>query len=453
MKRVALAFVLGFVANLSARADARWNGVVLKGVTDREPCSYVAGETMIYSFSLENMSAETDLTGFSLKWKRQGDDGVTQEGTLPLAPSGMTVATSIATPGFVRMEAWVVDESGAKVKRDTSIGKSCLGHEEVSFTGGSGASLRKIVPGVATPADFDAVWEAALARLNAKKPVTTENLASCYEDVTGSAAFTRLAVTVPSFGPNWTDCHATGYLTMPKNASNGSLSAVVSFDGYGVYRPSVPGGVEDPRAMTLHINAHGFYPLVMTDDEYDAFVKNVIDARPGGYGFNGEDNAVFERAYFFGMAMRVVSATTFLREFAKTRPEWNGKLIAKGGSQGGLQASWAASLVPGVTQVVLSAPWCCDLGGTTVGKMGGWRPGWTAALGYYDPVSHAARMPANQIKTIERSALGDYIAPPSGHAVLFNALRGRRTISFVQGGDHYNNPDIYEQHDNKRVCK
>ena len=57
MKRVALAFVLGFVATLSARADARWNGVVLKGVTDREPCSYVAGETMIYSFSLENLSA------------------------------------------------------------------------------------------------------------------------------------------------------------------------------------------------------------------------------------------------------------------------------------------------------------------------------------------------------------------------------------------------------------
>ena len=60
-------------------------------------------------------------------------------------------------------------------------------------------------------------------------------------------------------------------------------------------------------------------------------------------------------------------ATTFFREYLKTRPEWNGKdLAACGGSQGGLQASWAAALVKGVSEVRLEVPWCCDLGGREV---------------------------------------------------------------------------------------
>ena len=138
------------------------------------------------------------------------------------------------------------------------------------------------------------------------------------------------------------------------------------------------------------------------------------------------------------MAMRVASATTFMREYVKTLPAWNGRdLIVQGGSQGGLQASWAAALVKGVSEVRLEVPWCCDLGGREVGRMGGWRPKWHPTLGYYDPVNMAKRFPKEMTKTVARSALGDYIAPPCGHAVLFNAMKGKKSVEFVQGGDHY----------------
>ena len=433
------------------------DGVVLKGVTDKDPCSYVVGEKMKFSFSLHGLADGVSLDGLKLKWKRQGDDGKTEEGLVPLSRRPMTVATSIAKPGFVHMEAWVVDSNGDKVKRAKSIGKSCLGNEEVYFTGGAAAGLRKISHGVAEPSDFDAVWKSALKRLFADKPVNAGNVASFarvlpQSEAGGNPNAIRVAVAVPSYGPNWTDCHATGYLTMPKNAKPGSLKAVISFDGYGIYRPSIPWTCDDGK-IELHVNAHGIYPLDLDDAAWEAFQRDVINAR-GGYAFNDDDNAVFEKAYFFGMAMRVASATAFLREYVKTLPEWNGKdLISQGGSQGGLQACWAAALVQGVSKVRLEVPWCCDLGGTSVGRMGGWRPALKPALGYFDPVNMAKRFPASMEKSIERSDLGDYISPPSGHAALFNAMKGRKTVKFLQGGDHYGEPGVYSQTDARKACK
>ena len=431
--------------------------VVLKCETNIEPCSYRVGEKMKFVFSLLALDAAEPIDGLKLKWKRQGDDGKTEEGLVPLSRRPMTVVTSIAKPGFVRMEAWVVDSNGDKVKRTKSIGKSCLGNEEIYFTGGAAAGLKNISQGIAEPSDFNAVWKSAIKRLFADKPVNAGNVASFARELPQSEAggnpnAVRVAVAVPSYGPNWTDCYATGYLTMPRNAKPGSLKAKVSFDGYGIYRPSIPWTCSDDT-IELHINAHGIYPLNLDDSAWEAFQRDVINAR-GGYAFNDEDNAVFEKAYFFGMAMRVASATTFMREYVKTLPAWNGRdLIVQGGSQGGLQASWAAALVKGVSEVRLEVPWCCDLGGREVGRMGGWRPKWHPTLGYYDPVNMAKRFPKEMTKTVARSALGDYIAPPCGHAVLFNAMKGKKSVEFVQGGDHYADPGHYSQTDARKVCK
>ena len=202
--------------------------VVLKCETNIAPCSYRVGEKMKFVFSLLALDAAEPIDGLKLKWKRQGDDGKTEEGLVPLSRRPMTVATSIAKPGFVRMEAWVVDSNGDKVKRTKSIGKSCLGNEEIYFTGGAAAGLKNISQGVAEPSDFNAVWKSAIKRLFADKPVNAGNVASFARELPQSEAggnpnAVRVAVAVPSYGPNWTDCYATGYLTMPRNAKPGSL--------------------------------------------------------------------------------------------------------------------------------------------------------------------------------------------------------------------------------------
>lgn len=430
---------------LAANAGAL-DATILKGVTDKDPCSYKVGEKIVFTFSLDDAPADAKaLDGLQLKWKRRGDDWVNNEGMFPLRRDGMKVETSLGRPGFLHLEAWIVDANGEKVKRDEKSNASCTGSEEICFTGGAGAEIEKIEQGVPEPKDFNARWKGALAKLLRDKPVNAKTIGGFSRSVGGERDFICLAVEVPSYGPGWSDCHATGYLTMPKNAKPGSLKARVSFDGYGVYGPAIPWGA-DPEWMDLHINAHGIYPIDMNGEQLAAFRRDVIEARGSGYAFNDEDNEDFEKAYFFGMAMRAVSATTFMHEFAKTRPEWDGKtLVTTGGSQGGLQATWAATFVKGVSCLRIHVPWCCDLGGIDAGRMGGWRPRRTEALGYFDPVNVAKRLRPSQKKEIFRSALGDYIAPPSTHAVLYNVMRGDKEIEFRQGGNHYDDPRTYSQ--------
>lgn len=433
--------IVSIITAVAMAAGAnQWDAVKLKGSTDKEPCSYRTGEKMRFTFTLEGLADGASIEGCQLKWKRRGDDGREEKGLMPLSPGGMCIETAIDRPGFVHVEAWVVDAGGEKVKREKKSGKTCIGDADVYFGGGAGADLRAIRQGVPEPKDFDARWRKTLARLRAERPVDAKNLAKYMKDVGAGLGFECYEVEVPSFGPGWGESFATGYLTVPKGAKPGSLKAKVSFDGYGIYKQGRPGWC-DPGTMELHVNAHGIRPLTLDGEAFEAFKRDVIESR-GQYAFNEDDNGSFEKAYFFGMAMRVVSATTFMREFAKSRPEWDGKtLIVTGGSQGGLQACWAAAFVKGVSELKIHVPWCCDLGGTEVGRMGGWRPKRTEALGYYDPVNVAKRMPANQKKDIFRSALGDYIAPPCSHAVLYNSMKGRRHIKFTQGGDHSADPD------------
>ena len=437
MKKLLVLFA--FVVSSFAAYCGVWDEVVLSGATDKPPCSYRSGQKIMFDFSLTGLPEGAPLEGYQLKWHRRGDDGAQSEGFLPLARSGMRVETSLSSPGFVHMEAWVVDASGSKVKRDVRAKRSCTGPDEVRFTGGAGVDIERIKPGAPEPADFSSRWRSALARLRREKPVSPDKLKSFMTDVSDGCDFIRYEVAVPSFGPGWTDCFATGHLTMPKNASAKSLKAKVEFDGYGVYRQGRPPWC-DRDSITLHVNAHGLYPLEMTDAQFEEFKRERIENR-GGYAFNDEDNSEFEKAYFFGMAMRAVSATTFLREFVQTRPEWDGStIISTGGSQGGLQATWAAALAKGVTELRVHVPWCCDLAGTDVGRMGGWRPALKPGLAYFDTVNMAHHVPEGVTKVIFRSALGDYIAPPSTHAVMYNVMRGRKELRYVQGGDHYDDP-------------
>ena len=69
-------------------------------------------------------------------------------------------------------------------------------------------------------------------------------------------------------------------------------------------------------------------------------------------------------------------------------------------------------------------PWCCDLGGIRLNRLRGWRPDFTDALGYYDPVNMAKRI---HCKTSITSGLGDYVCPPSGVSVLYNNIKAPKT--------------------------
>ena len=105
-----------------------------------------------------------------------------------------------------------------------------------------------------------------------------------------------------------------------------------------------------------------------------------------------------------------------------------------------IQATSVAALEPGVTKLSVHIVWLCDVGGRSVGRLEGWLPEYTANLNYFDSVNFAARVKCPT--TITRAGLIDYTTTPIGVAAYYNALQVQKSITFVQSGDHVNNPKV-----------
>ena len=90
-----------------------------------------------------------------------------------------------------------------------------------------------------------------------------------------------------------------------------------------------------------------------------------------------------------------------------------------------------------VTQANPDIPWCCDIGGTEVGRnRGNWFVSWVPGLGYYDPVNMARRIPKTCNLRIPRAGLGDYICPPTGVMAFYNNLKCPKSATFFQNSQH-----------------
>ena len=434
------------VASLAAFAgplDKAW----LKGTTGKNPLFYEAGETMTFTVAPQRIEGEIPEGAYFLSWKRTGDDGVKEEGKIPFDGKPFTYSTSIGKPGFVRLFAEVVDAEGKKYKKkytgDTTTPEGLKAANEfekaghgVFFDGGAGVGIDTLAARP-EPADFDAFWARQREKL-AKVPVKADVV-----EVPCDAEQVRMfAVSVDCAGPR----PVTGYMTVPKAAYDGAKfpCRLVMF-GYGFYRQSRP-GVDNAKEVVFSINAHGMkLPEAGADDGYYKKLESSIKSNGQIYAFDPVQNKDPETAYFNGMALRVMRALQYL----KTLEWWDGEhLIACGGSQGGLQTMWAAGCGEGVTYANSSITWCCDLGGELEGRnRGNWYIRWSDGLGYYDPVNFAKRVPATCTVEIPRAGLGDYVCPPSGLAMLWNALKCPKKIVWVQGSQHGYVPPKYEGRD------
>lgn len=388
-------------------AGAMAGNLSFKGETDKAEAIYKPGEKMV--FSVQALDDSKPVAGKKLKWTRRGDDQKTENGEAVSSDTQpLVISTSMDKPGFVHIAVTLCDENGKPIKNEKG--------NDVKFEGGAGVELEKL-EGVPEPKDFDEFWAKQKARL-AEVPMKAE------------------MVEVASPNPNFivhdvkVDCaggkRVSGYLAKPKGAAPKSLQAKVGFMGYGVSSPKPDC---QTGKITFTINAHG----IENGKEAD-YYKNLQAGELKGYAFKNDENAKPETAYFNGMMLRVLRAL----EFIKSQPEWDGKnLAADGGSQGGLQSLTAAGLDKDVTSCFAWKPWCCDLGGVTLGRLRGWRPDYTEALNYYDPVNHAKRI---KCSTTIISGLGDYVCPPSSITVLYNNIKAPKRIEFIQGSTHMYDP-------------
>ena len=418
---------------------------ILHGEVDRPGLvDYTAGETATFTLSLQGAKPFTNGL-YSVKWTLRGDGLAPTNGVTPLASEADTPTFSarLDGPGFLHLSATVVDAAGNDVCRTFSGDATTpewrdakarfdRSDKRVCFSGGAGYEIGALA-NLPEPPDFDAFWARQAKRLEAV-PVRARTVeVPCPE----SAKVRIFAVEIDCAGIR----PATGYLTVPKKCEAGErLPARLSLYGYEYARQAPPSpAAEDEDRIVFRLNAHGFrLPEFGADDAYYRALGWEIGMHGVGYAFNKAQNADPETAYFNGMVLRVKRALQYL----KTLPGWDGaNLEAAGGSQGGLQSIWAAGCGEGVTKVSCGVPWCCDLGGETAGRMRGtWFVPWTPALGYYDPVNFARRVPSTCTVDINRAGLGDYICPPSGIAALYNALPCPKSIVWVQGSTHADVP-------------
>jgi cephalosporin-C deacetylase-like acetyl esterase len=364
---------------------------------------YKTGEDMKFTFSV-NRLAETQAEGkLFLKWKRSGDDGKVEQGRTEIAEDkAVSLVTSIDRPGFVRIEATLEDEAGHDLKS--------------RFDGGAGAEIEKLTQAVPEPEDFDAYWTKQKALLAAVAATPELKKIKANQD-----GFDAYEVKVPCVGTR----PVTGYLIIPTGAEAKSLPAKVHFQAYGVRDQAVPDGV--PGMIYFDVNAHGI-ELSQPKSYYDGIRREL-----GHYAYDNDENKTPDASYFRCMALRAVRAF----DFVKTVTAWNGKdLGVIGYSQGGLQAAWAAGLVPEITHAEIGMPWCSDIGCAKAGRQRGTCPDYQPGLDYYDPVNHIKRAPETCLVDIVRAGLGDYVAQPSGVAVLFNNAPGKKRVVYYQNCAH-----------------
>ena len=386
---------------------------------------YAVGEEMKFTVRLDGVEGNVP-EGCAVRWFRRGDDKgdaddkCVDRGRFPLPlPEPCVWTTSLDRPGFVHLGVYLVDAKGEKVK--DAKGRN------IEFDGGAGAGVERI-EGAGEPEDFDEFWRKRKERLaSVPMDVDRRELPSKDKRVRIWAVAVKCAGARPM----------TGYLTMPADASpEKRYPAECTYDGYSGTAVDVAptGGPAD--CIRLHINAHG-YELGREKEYYREFFCSI---RSGGreYAQDTASNKNADWAYFSGMTYRVMRSV----DYVKSLPEWNGRdLRVSGGSQGGLQTLWAASLCEGVTFARPGIPWCCDLGGRgKFGRIGGWRPNYTEALAYYDPVNLAKRIPGT-CRVLVTCGLGDYVCPPSGMCVLYGNLACPKKIVWNQGQKHGGPPN------------
>ena len=398
--------LMSLVAVAAVSAPLFAESLTFTGTTDRNPLLYKVGEEMTFSVTLVDKDAKNaPVKGRKLTWTRVGDDGKTERGE-GVSDGPLVVKTKIDKPGFVRLTVNVLGADGKALKGKCE-----------KFDGGAGAGVNDI-PTTPPPKDFDAFWNAELARMASVpmkgelKPIDSKDPAVVLNEFTVN--------TVPGEGP------ATGLVAWPKDAKPGSLKMLVHVTGYGFGATGISNGQvkENGGRLVVSITRHGENPRA-DKAYYTNLQTNVLK----GYCWRNVRTKTANDE--FKMIMRDVRGLAFV----KTLPQWNGKDVkVTGGSMGGFQSIALAALDKSVTECSPFIPWMTDLAGkTNFRRMGGWLPDWTEELAYIDTANLATRVTCPVTMGI---GLGDYVCPPSGEMILFRNLKGPKTLNATQNMGH-----------------
>ena len=396
-------FGIAFCAlGLVAQGAVNWDDALVVGHTNGDKCFYAAGEEMVFTLELKGVKGEMPSGEYFIDWVRSANDGKTEKGRAEASlAKPLVIRTSLDRPGFVKIEANLIDKTGKRVPKNHRWEK------RVFFQGGAGVEIEKL-QAWPEPKDFDAHW-AAERKIVDDLPLKVIERAEIPCANPGLRLW-RMKLNAPEgYLP------ATGYLVIPKAASAANrLKATGKLSGYYDAPERCPSWLTNHvDGIEMYINRHG----CEVDREPD-YYKQFYRKWP------------MPPDHFRGMVFRALQMFRFL----KTLPEWNGKdLIAYGTSGGGMQTIWMGALVPGLSRVDCSTPALADVYGFKYGRASSGLGAHVDEINYYDICNFAKRVTC---PVTIGAGLGDYTCPPAGIAIVYNNLKGRKQITWSQGCTH-----------------
>lgn len=398
---------------------------ILHATTDKPDAQYQPGETITVAVQLlldpttkpednrpGNPKHAKPVAGVTLDYTIQADGPIWRQGKLVSAIEPVTLTMKLDYPGWTHVVFTPKDKDGKTIRlpRGASRGIGAMVQpEKLAYFGQE-------------PSDFDDFWRSQRQRLDAipLKPVIRELQLPPAQ----ARSFTLYDFELPCAG----DMPVRGHLSVPIDAKTRKLPAVVSFQGAGVYNSGRP---LRRGAISIDINAHG-----ILNDQPQEYYDQLRDTSLKGYPQFGKDSR--DTSYFLGMYLRVMRVL----DFAKSRPEWNGKdLVVIGGSQGGAQSIAAAALDQAVTLCIAGVPALSDHAGSRAVPHRR-QPGWprlyyaekdgsvslpnrpvARAAEYFDNVNFARRI---HCETYLSTGFIDGVCVPTSVYVVFNTLASTR---------------------------
>ena len=372
------------------------------GTTLKNPLEYAIGERIVFKIRVKHKDDYLDIP--YIRYTLISEDGQNAEGYIEKSEDGwFYVEASMTKCGFVYVIAEACD---AKKQIIDGI---------ATFNGSAGADVGNILRATEIPCDYVEFWDKLKAEVEATEPevLYCEKIANVK-----NPDFEAYDMRIKS--PR--NDYVSVVVTYPKCAKKGSLKAVISLLGYGVW-PARPEPYKD--CMTVTVNSHA-----IPNSESDAFYAEIRDNALKGYGFDTEENKSPETTYWAKMILRDLQAVRFFKDHELL----NGKdYYFIGSSQGGMQAFNIAAHFDRASAVIANVPWLADIRAyELLGRRAHKMPKGIGVT-YFDTAVAAEHIkcPAYII-----SGLGDATCNSSTQMALFNAIKSKKYIEFYQNKVH-----------------
>ena len=380
----------------------------VKVTNERADGLYRNGEKVEFSVTVTYDGAPTSMP-VRIEAKIPGTAGekIPEAKTGPDGKASLVFAPEL--PGWVHVVASVVNAKNQVLAK---------GQAGVIYRAGD------IRPGLPPPDDFRAYWDAEIAKLD-KVPINAR-LVPCElsEKESDGGKVKGFEFTLDCVGPY----PATGFIGMPVDAKPKSLPIIVAYQGATGVRAWKPWYYASV-AISLTASKFGL-PNQLTDDEYKAmgYNANSIYALAKAPLVKRDDNV------FKWMILRDLR----VQQYAKSLPEWNGKVfIVNGESLGGAQSLICGALDPDVTFISACVPALCDHNAYVAGRSNGWPNIWDKnekdgpanddvrqvfeAARYFDTANFTTLISTNKEVTVGVGYI-DTTCPPDGVYAAFNVI-------------------------------